>query len=224
MRGALRRLYEDSKIPLRRLLFILILIFLVALTLPLVPNFQLTLHGTIIAATAITAAMTIYRMLPGLIKPSLDNARQIAGHEAAHAVVAHELGHEVIRISIVRSSRGRGGHTTYRSLLTTSRHEMIAISLAGFFYDTLQWGAEFKNDVLEDDYSLALRLALLPDENSEGDGSPSLALDRGAKLCKEMVEKNTQVIDKLSQELLRRWRPMGGDDFAKLMDEFQKIR
>lgn len=143
-----------------------------------------------------------------------------ARHEAAHAVVAHALGHLVLSASVA-PDRGSGGRVVWRhsdAAFAQASIDHIAVTFAGPL-------AEQTGDVVQaaengaDDYSALLRTAIAASITDPENRTPGEILDAGTKTARRLVLRHSRAIEALTYELLatEEKRDLGEDEIRGLM-------
>lgn len=151
------------------------------------------------------------------IKRSLETR---ARHEAAHAVVAHVLGHLVVSASIapLGSSGGRVAWQHKTNSLASVDH--IAIGFAGPL-------AEGTGDVLpghlrhDDDYSKLLHMSMAASVTDPAARTPTQILDEGTAVARRLIAEHATAIDVLTKALLTtdEERDLDEHEIQRLLDE-----
>lgn len=150
-------------------------------------------------------------------------AESLARHEAAHAVVAHALGHRVTHVTI--AATGQTGGSTGVEYATGGRVtvDRIAITYAG------PW-AEGTGDVVYqipgdfyDDYTALMRLALAASINDRYQRTPNELFDAGVHLARAIVADNTEAIEAVAAALVstERQRDLDEAETTALMQKHQ---
>lgn len=154
------------------------------------------------------------------VPPSLE-AR--ARHEAGHAVVAEAMGHEVLSATIRPDYlTGSGGSVATRLLpqddeegpVPASRSE-VAISLAGHL---AQGEAhDYRLGSAHDDYSNAVRVALMTSLSEEGVGVEDVLRDARA-LAEGALAERPEAVEAVASELLQN-ESLTGDRIREIIRE-----
>lgn len=124
--------------------------------------------------------------------------RDLARHEAGHAVVAHVLGFEVLAVSTVPTARN-DGRTTFAWSVDPGVGQ-VAVSLAGEMAQTRP-SAHLRPDGglpvgdLLDAQALALSVAMIEDRN------PSTVLDEAMDVARRILDENAAAVDALAARL-----------------------
>jgi hypothetical protein len=126
-----------------------------------------------------------------------------ARHEAAHAVAAFALGHQVLSASVA-PDRGSGGRVMWRHrnpALALASVDHVAIAYAGPLaertgdvYETAQEGS--------DDYSTLMRTAIAASITDPEARTPSEILDEGTRCARRLIEAHAQAVDALTRLLI----------------------
>lgn len=194
--GPVARLFADVKVTAPGLVVVLGLF--IAARLVLIGAVRFTRPDPVALSAAADVPMARARAL-GEVRSAELRAR----HEAAHAVVAHALGHRVLVATIVTDGDS-GGRVTWR-------HKDPSMALASIDHVTVAFAgplAEQTGDVVSaaqggaDDYSAMMRTSIAASITDPLRRSPGEILDAGTKEARRLIRLHPRAIDALAAELL----------------------
>jgi len=148
-----------------------------------------------------------------------EETARITGHEAAHAVVAHMLGLEVVSVSVERIGNS-DGRVFYGLTHSTSESESLAVvtaTMAGMIWDHLHG----RHDTCScDDVSHALRESLNLVSMSEKWMVPDV-WDVAAMQARAILADQAGMVDAVAARLTDEWT-LDADQFLAVVRECQE--
>lgn len=133
---------------------------------------------------------------------SPEERERMARHEAGHAVVAHALGHQVTKVTIVPNpERQSGGHTIWRHRDDAPVSiDHVAVTYAGPLAEGSGYAPAFPLE--HDDFTRMWRWSVAASVIDEAQRTPGEVIDAGARLARRLLDEHSQIVSRLAAALV----------------------